>query len=250
MQEGSLRCDANVNVHVPQARRQLCRDAHRRDQEPQQHPRRRTGHPSTRPTGSSRNCRRRLGQRLGTWACACLCTVRGRCMPACEKRDGKLVPVAKATAGWDDTPRRHRGAAAQGGGVGLSLFSRARPGAGSSSCAATVEHSARRPGRIARGAKSTACSGNMACPHTMPACWPGRGGRSWPISRKRPGVGGDAKEACNWAVNDLLQTLNEASSTSRRSPCPAANLGELIREVKSFGPEQAAGPRGFCRHAQ
>ena len=39
MQEGSLRCDANVNLHVPQAGRLVRRHAHRRGQEPQQLPR-------------------------------------------------------------------------------------------------------------------------------------------------------------------------------------------------------------------
>ena len=48
-------------------------------------------------------------------------------------------------------------------------------------------------------------------------------------------VCGDAKEACNWIANDLLQTLNERKVSVTESPIPAAGLGELIREVKSAG---------------
>ena len=39
MQEGSLRCDANINIHVPQPDGSRRRHADRRGQEPQQLPR-------------------------------------------------------------------------------------------------------------------------------------------------------------------------------------------------------------------
>ena len=46
---------------------------------------------------------------------------------------------------------------------------------------------------------------------------------------------GDAKEACNWIANDLLQTLNEHKVGVKESPIAAPKLGELIREVQATG---------------
>ena len=57
MQEGSLRCDANVNLHIAQGR-QNDRHADRRDQEPEQLPVRREGPAFTRPSASTRSGRR------------------------------------------------------------------------------------------------------------------------------------------------------------------------------------------------
>ena len=51
MQEGSLRCDANVNLHIDDGR-QDGRHADRRDQEPEQLPVGRAGPRATRPSGS------------------------------------------------------------------------------------------------------------------------------------------------------------------------------------------------------
>jgi aspartyl-tRNA(Asn)/glutamyl-tRNA(Gln) amidotransferase subunit B len=47
-------------------------------------------------------------------------------------------------------------------------------------------------------------------------------------------VCGNAKEACNWIANDLLQTLNERKIGVKDSPITAEHLGELIREVKAM----------------
>jgi aspartyl-tRNA(Asn)/glutamyl-tRNA(Gln) amidotransferase subunit B len=46
---------------------------------------------------------------------------------------------------------------------------------------------------------------------------------------------GDAKEACNWTMNDLLSTLNEHTLDIKASPLTAQSLGELITEIKSTG---------------
>ena len=48
-------------------------------------------------------------------------------------------------------------------------------------------------------------------------------------------VSGDAKEASNWILNDLLQTLNEGGLDVSESPLTAARLGGLILEVKKVG---------------
>jgi aspartyl-tRNA(Asn)/glutamyl-tRNA(Gln) amidotransferase subunit B len=44
----------------------------------------------------------------------------------------------------------------------------------------------------------------------------------------------NAKEVCNWITNDLLQTLNEQKISVKESPISAQHLGELIGEVKSL----------------
>src|ERR1019366_6395534 len=46
---------------------------------------------------------------------------------------------------------------------------------------------------------------------------------------------GDAKEACNWTMNDLLSTLNERKLDVKASPLSAQSLGELISEIKATG---------------
>jgi aspartyl-tRNA(Asn)/glutamyl-tRNA(Gln) amidotransferase subunit B len=47
-------------------------------------------------------------------------------------------------------------------------------------------------------------------------------------------IGANAKEACNWITNDLLQTLNEQKIGVKDSPITAQHLGELIGEVKAL----------------
>jgi aspartyl-tRNA(Asn)/glutamyl-tRNA(Gln) amidotransferase subunit B len=46
---------------------------------------------------------------------------------------------------------------------------------------------------------------------------------------------GDAKEACNWTMNDLLSTLNERKLDIHASPLTPTSLAELISEIKSIG---------------
>jgi aspartyl-tRNA(Asn)/glutamyl-tRNA(Gln) amidotransferase subunit B len=48
-------------------------------------------------------------------------------------------------------------------------------------------------------------------------------------------AGGDAKDACNWLSNDVLQTLNERKLGIGDFPLSAAALGDLLRQVRSTG---------------
>lgn len=48
-------------------------------------------------------------------------------------------------------------------------------------------------------------------------------------------VCGDAKAASNWVTNEVLKTLNERKTALGDFPISAASLGELIREVQSTG---------------
>jgi aspartyl-tRNA(Asn)/glutamyl-tRNA(Gln) amidotransferase subunit B len=49
------------------------------------------------------------------------------------------------------------------------------------------------------------------------------------------GLCGDAKETCNWLANDVLQSLNERKQALKDYPIPAPSLAELIKEVKATG---------------
>ena len=95
MQEGSLRCDANVNLHIPAGRR---------------------GKRSPRPLWRSRTSTASAASRRPS-------SMR----PSVDSRNGsgsghKLGDVRKETRGWDTERARHLRPARQGGGVGLSLL--------------------------------------------------------------------------------------------------------------------------------
>lgn len=46
---------------------------------------------------------------------------------------------------------------------------------------------------------------------------------------------GDAKSACNWTTNQVLQTLNERKVAIKDFPLSAAALAELIKQIQSTG---------------
>jgi aspartyl-tRNA(Asn)/glutamyl-tRNA(Gln) amidotransferase subunit B len=48
-------------------------------------------------------------------------------------------------------------------------------------------------------------------------------------------VGGDAKDASNWLTNAVLAVLKERKLSIQQFPIPAANLGELIRRTRDMG---------------
>jgi aspartyl-tRNA(Asn)/glutamyl-tRNA(Gln) amidotransferase subunit B len=48
-------------------------------------------------------------------------------------------------------------------------------------------------------------------------------------------VSGDAKASSNWVTNEVLKTLNERKATVAEFPVAAAALGDLIREVRGTG---------------
>lgn len=48
-------------------------------------------------------------------------------------------------------------------------------------------------------------------------------------------LGGDAKEASNWVTNQVLQTLNERKQTIEEFPLTAASVADLIRQKQSMG---------------
>ena len=81
----------------------------------------------------------------------------------------------------------------------------------------------------------------------MPTFSFARAGRLSPISRKPPN-----RRRCQGSLQldgqRFAANLNEKKLDVKTCPLPATRLGELIREVKSDRPEQAAGPRSVRRH--
>src|SRR6266404_1658571 len=47
-------------------------------------------------------------------------------------------------------------------------------------------------------------------------------------------LSGDAKAACNWTTNEVLQTLNERKLSAADFPLKAAALADFIKEVKAM----------------
>lgn len=232
MQEGSLRCDANVNVHVPQpdgthlatpiveiknlnsfrgVERALKYEADRQHAE--------------------------LLQKLGSdWQAdpASARTFRGyRAVPIAQTRGGRLVPVSKATAGWDDrravteVQRRKEEAADYRYfpdpdlvpvTVGAALLDEVRAELGELPAAQRARLQSHY-GLSAYDAGVLARQGRALVAYFEAAS----------------NVCGDAKEACNWIANDVLQALNERREDVASFPLTGARLGELIGAVKDVG---------------
>ncbi len=83
--------------------------------------------------------------------------------------------------------RRDRDPAPQGGGLRLSLFSRARPGAGHRGRHGTGRRSGPALANC-RPPSGRVCKRSTACRPTTPRCFPARAGRSSPISRNDGGL--------------------------------------------------------------
>ena len=247
MQEGSLRCDANVNIHVPRpdgsftatplieiknlnsirgVERALKYEADRQFHELQE----------------------KLGQEWqhgppGKFADDVVLSVL-------RKQGEQLLPVFKATAGWDDKR-------------GVTDVQRRKEEAADyryfpepDLVPVLVSPSQLEQVRAGLGELPAAQKTRLQTDHGLSSYDADvlvRQGRAFVAYFEQAArVSGDAKEACNWAVNDLLQTLNEKKLTVGRpsqavpdglgrpsyeqtSPLSAVHLGELIREVKSIG---------------
>jgi aspartyl-tRNA(Asn)/glutamyl-tRNA(Gln) amidotransferase subunit B len=242
MQEGSLRCDANVNVHLPIT----------------------SLAPLGRGVGSEgfvaspiveiknlnsfRGVERALKYEAdrqfhelneslasGTWVIAAgdgrpfrdyavhaVCAVQG------ERR----LPVSKATAGWDDR-------------LGRTDIQRRKEEASDyryfpepDLVPVTVDDAVLERARAELGELPAAQKARLETQYALSAYDAGvlsRNGRALVAYFETVAAAcGNPKEACNWIANDFLQTLNERKISVRDSPVSAEALGELIREAKSM----------------
>ncbi len=232
MQEGSLRCDANINIHVPQddgsfiatplvevknlnsfrgVERAMKYEAERQFGEYQ------------RKLGNEWIVDHTAGRTFGDY------TV----LPIGQMKNGQLIAVSKATAGWNE--RRE-----------VTEIQRRKEEA------ADYRYFPD-PDLVPVKVDAAALDRVRAELGELPAVQRARLQTQFGLSPYDAGVlahqgralvaffesvaaqGADPKEACNWIANDLLQTLNERKVTIRESPITAAALGELIQEVKTSG---------------
>ncbi len=150
-----------------------------------------------------------------------------------RKSDGTLGPVSKATAGWDER-------------TGRTEIQRRKEEASDyrylpepDLLPVTVDEATLQRVRAQLGELPAAQRVRLQAQYALTANDAGvlsRQGRAF-VAYFEAVVKpcGDAKEACNWTLNDLLSTLNERKLDISACPLPPENLGELIREIKATG---------------
>jgi aspartyl-tRNA(Asn)/glutamyl-tRNA(Gln) amidotransferase subunit B len=205
MQEGSLRCDANINIHVPQPDASFAAS----------------------PIVEIKNLNSFRGVERA---------LKYEAQRQYEqfRRDGKkLGDVPKATAGWDDArgvtviQRRKEEASDYRYFPDPDLvpvvvddawLERTRAGLG--------ELPAAQRARLQQDYGLSAYDAGVLT----------REGRAFvAYFEETARLCGDAKAASNWATNQVLATLNERKQDVRLFPISAANLAELIRAVRDTG---------------
>ncbi|MEI7687658.1 MAG: Asp-tRNA(Asn)/Glu-tRNA(Gln) amidotransferase subunit GatB, partial [Planctomycetota bacterium] len=233
MQEGSLRCDANVNIHVPQpdgvflatpiieiknlnsfrgVERAIAYEAQRQKAE--------------------------LDEKLGKeWIVdqGPPKTFRGSSIVGvlAKTAAGRTVPVSKATAGWNDQLGKTRVQRRKEEASDYRYFP--EPDLVPIKVSAELLDEVRRELGELPAAQKARLQTQYGL-STYDAEVLSQQGRAFvAYFEEAAKVSGDAKEACNWIANDVLQSLNERSIALDESPITAARLGELIAEVKATG---------------
>jgi aspartyl-tRNA(Asn)/glutamyl-tRNA(Gln) amidotransferase subunit B len=223
MQEGSLRCDANVNLHVPQpdgsivampivevknlnsirgVERALRYEANRQFEE--------------------------LKENLasGDWRVADG-RVQGR------KRDGQWANVAKTTAGWDDA-------------VGVTRVQRRKEEASDyryfpepDLVPVEIDEAWLNRVRATLGELPAAQRARVQSQYGLSEYDAGvltRQGRAFvAYFEAAAAASGDAKAVANWATNEVLSSLNDRKQELADFPITAERLAGLVKEVKTAG---------------
>lgn len=230
MQEGSLRCDANVNIHVPQGDGAFIA----------------TPIIEIKNLNSFRGVERaikyeaerqaaELDKKLGKeWiAGADAKAFRDyRVVNVLEKKaDGRTAAVSKATAGWDDR-------------LGRTEVQRRKEEASDyryfpdpdlvpvTVSAAQLDEVRRDLGELP-AVQRTRLQSQYGLSAYDAGVLSHQGRALVAYFEAVVQICGDAKEACNWIANDVLQSLNAGADQM-----PAARLGALIAEIKSTGPNK------------
>jgi aspartyl-tRNA(Asn)/glutamyl-tRNA(Gln) amidotransferase subunit B len=232
MQEGSLRCDANVNLHIPQqdgafaatplveiknlnsfrgVERAIKYEAERQNREFQD------------KLGNEWRLDPAAARKFGDY----------RVIPVQAQQGGRLHPVSKATAGWNDR-------------TGKTEVQRRKEEASDyryfpDPDLVPVAVSAQRLEQVRAelGELPSAQRSRLQSQYGLSDYDAGvlvqQGRPLVAYFEEVTGTCGDAKEACNWTTNEWLSTLNERKLEVKQSPIAAAALGTLIQEVKSSG---------------
>jgi aspartyl-tRNA(Asn)/glutamyl-tRNA(Gln) amidotransferase subunit B len=207
MQEGSLRCDANVNIHVPLPG---------------------GGHAAT-PIVEIKNLNSfRAVERA----------IKYEAERQYEqfRQDGRKLGdpgVSKVTAGWDDAR-------------GRTVVQRRKEEAADyryfpdpDLVPVVVSHAMLEEARAGLGELPAAQFVRLQQQYGLSEYDAGvltREGRAFvAYFEEAARVSGDAKAASNWATNEVLKTLNERKSAIADFPVSARALGELIKEVRASG---------------
>jgi aspartyl-tRNA(Asn)/glutamyl-tRNA(Gln) amidotransferase subunit B len=214
MQEGSLRCDANVNIHVPLA-------------------------PSGRGGGGEGFAATPIVEvkNLNSFR-AVERAIRHEAERQHEqfRQDGKKLGdpgVSKITAGWDDVR-------------GRTLVQRRKEEAADyryfpepDLVPILVSDSMLAEARASLGELPAAQFVRLQQQYGLSEYDAGvltREGRAFvAYFEETARVSGDAKAACNWVSNEVLKTLNERKAAIADFPIAAAALGDLIKEVRTTG---------------
>jgi aspartyl-tRNA(Asn)/glutamyl-tRNA(Gln) amidotransferase subunit B len=205
MQEGSLRCDANVNIHIPQS----------------------DGSIAATPIVEIKNLNSFRGVERA---------IRYEAQRQYEQfqRDGKkLGEVAKATAGWNDAR-------------GITVIQRRKEEASDyryfpepDLAPIVVDDAWLERTRASLGELPAALRARLQSQYGLSEYDAGvltREGRALATYFEETArLCGDPKAASNWVTNQVLSTLNEHKKTIASFPISAANLAELIREVRDTG---------------
>jgi aspartyl-tRNA(Asn)/glutamyl-tRNA(Gln) amidotransferase subunit B len=217
MQEGSLRCDANVNIHVPAAE----------DSNPSTQYSVLSTQYSATPIVEIKNLNSFRGVERA---------IRYEAQRQYEQfqRDGKkLGEVAKATAGWDDAR-------------GVTVIQRRKEEASDyryfpdpDLVPVVVDDAWLEKTRASLGELPAALRARLQSQYGLSEYDAGvitREGRALAAYfEETAALCGDPKAAGNWVTNQVLATLNERKEAIGSFPISAANLSELIREVRDTG---------------
>ncbi len=261
MQEGSLRCDANINLHFPLDQGEMCAatpiieiknlNSIRGTEKALEYEIKRQAQEYQSKMGSAWHIDPAQAQ-----------TFRGyKVAPVGENKNGRWVPVAKATAGWDDR-------------LGRTDIQRRKEEASDYRYfpepdlvpiivdQPTIDKVKADLGELpaAQLARLQAQYGLSEYDANVIA----RQGRAFvAYFEQTAGLCGDAKETCNWITNEVLQSLNAPTPTQRASeddadepgerklelrdfPIPPASLADLIKEVKTTGLNKQRGREVFA----
>ena len=209
MEEGSLRCDANVSVRRRGAERF-----------------------GTKAEVKNLNSFRYLQKALEY---------------EIERQIGVLESggrIAQETRLWNVGEGRTDPDALEGIRARLSLLPRSRSAPGSRRSVLARRNPARRCRSCPRAAAS-ASSAPTRFPPTMPAC--SRPPAPSPIiSRRVVKAGAPAKPAANWIATELLRRLNDSGREIDASPVSPAALAELLRRVEAGSITGASGKKVFA----
>jgi len=232
MQEGSLRCDANVNLHIPQPDGTFAATplVEIKNLNSFRGVERAVKYEAERQYGEFQS---KLG---GEWRVdpAAARTFRDyRIIPVQTQRDGRLHPVSKATAGWNDRTAKTEIQRRKEEASDYRYFP------DPDLVPVTVSAERLEQVRAELGELPDAQRSRLQMQYGLSEYDAGvlvQQGRAFvAYFEEAARTCGDAKEACNWTTNELLSTLNERKLDIKASPVSAAALGVMIQEVKATG---------------